>query len=159
MQFFFRRRQPGKVEGSAAEECRLACLRGGLQTVFFEAGEDELIERRGGPILLDCGGRCGFGERFEGPEIFVGVRDDSAQSYGADAHASEGIASGWSGGGGRRAGGDPFADGGDCFGREFALRRHFDLVLIGEHLNQNALLGFGGLAEDAHGCGFFDGFG
>ena len=70
--------------------------------------------------------------------------------------ASESPADGVTAGVGR-ARGYPFANGGDGFGGQLALRRHLDLAFIAESLDDDAFFGFGGAAEDAHGGGFFDG--
>ena len=114
--FFGRGRQPDEIERGAADQDALFGGTGGLESLSFELGEDEMVDgaARGGGVL-DFGDR-GLAHFLEGPEGPLFGGDNVIGSRGFD----------W--GGALRpygAGFDPAGNGVDLLGFELAAGAAF----------------------------------
>ena len=127
-------REAGEVEVEAAEEGFGGGVVDGVEVVFFEGGEEVVVDGVAGPGgVLDfggAGGGGGLGEGLEGPEGVGGL----------------GLGFGFGdGGGGAGVGGavgDPLAEGFDLVGGEFLLGGHFEVaVVVGDGAEESAGVG------------------
>src|SRR5262249_53855790 len=134
------RRQADQVKGDPADQGHLLGRRRRRQAVRFEAGEDEPIDWRGGPVGVVHRGGGGGADRPEGPERSGLLRDRGRDGGGgfASGHGSVGRGVGGEARAGRGPRGsplDPFGQRGDLGVLEFALGGHLHVAVVADRLD------------------------
>ena len=93
------RREPGEIEGHAAQPLGGGCFRGGREFFGFEAGEDETVERGPGPRPLTHLGKGGSGgfdeERMDAPMGSLGDPTAEGLDLGVRKRFAFAVIGGW----------------------------------------------------------------